>query len=191
VVPNELATDFARCSLHAGLSESALKHSWNALADRLHAERNWPDILRLGMGSSSRDRAWLSQQFPTCKTLWQVPLLANPHISDYRGDTTLSCLFHYGPAAAAYLRVYEGKDHSDAMLQLFVDHYAQLRQRLRKCSSEGQILTKEETAPTKTTATIAPSVAAAEAPTVYSTLLETPLPTKKTKTQGQAKVKLR
>ena len=60
MVPNELATDFARCSLHAGLSESALEHSWNALADRLHAERNWPDILRLGMGSSSQDRAWLS-----------------------------------------------------------------------------------------------------------------------------------
>jgi hypothetical protein len=62
-----------------------------------------------------------SAQFPTFKTPWQVPLLLS-HIFDYRGDTTLSCLFHYGPAAAAYR--YEGKYHGDAALQLFVSHHA-------------------------------------------------------------------
>jgi tetratricopeptide (TPR) repeat protein len=179
-VPTELATEFARWSLQAGLRELALEHSWNALADRPHAEKNWPDILRLGMGSSNQDRAWLSQQFPTHKTPWQVPLLANPYISDYQGDTTISCLFHYGPAAAAYLRVYEGKDHSDAMLQLFVSHYAQLRQRIRTCRSEDQSLTREQKATPKTTATTA---LAAAAPALAAAAVPSPSPTTKMKTK--------
>jgi tetratricopeptide (TPR) repeat protein len=156
-VPRELATEFARWSLHAGLREPALKHAWNALADRPQAKKNWPGILRLGMGSSRQDKEWLSQQFPMYKTPWQVILLVNPHISDYQGDTTLSCLFHYGPAAAAYLRVNEGKDHSDAALQLFVSYYAELRQRIRKCSSEEPVLTREPMATPKTTATTIPT----------------------------------
>jgi hypothetical protein len=176
-VPTELAAEFARWSLYTGLRELTLKHSWNALADRSHAERNWPDILRLWMGSSNQDRAWLSRKFPMYKTPWQVLLLANPHISDYRGDTIISCLFHYGPAAAAYLRVYEGKDHSDAMLQLFVSHYAQLRQRIGKRSSEEQSVTREQmAAPKKTTATTVPAVAIAA-----------PSPTKKKKNAKQKK----
>jgi hypothetical protein len=69
-VPTELATEFARWSLRTGRRELALKHFWNALADIPQAERNWTDILRLGMGSSSQDKAWLSQQFPTYKTPW-------------------------------------------------------------------------------------------------------------------------
>jgi hypothetical protein len=107
--------------------------------------------------------------------------LANPHISDYRGDTTISCLF-YGPAAlAAYLRVYEGKDHSDGMLQLFVNHYAELRQRIRKCSSEEQVLTQEPMTDPKTTATATPAIP------VVAPLPTTKMKTKSTKNKKNAK----
>jgi hypothetical protein len=71
-VPTELAIEFARWSL-GWLRELALKHAWNALADR-PGERNWPDILRLGMGSRAKTWCGFLNNFRRSRHLWQVPL---------------------------------------------------------------------------------------------------------------------